>query len=340
MAKEICKKARIAKIAYYLPEKILNNAELALAFPEWTESAILDKLGIKERKIAGENETSTDLAVQACKKFFIEHQVNPEEIQALIFCTQSPDYFLPTSACLIQARLGLSNEVLAFDFNLGCSGFVYGLGLAKGLIESGQVRNAMLVTAETYSKFIDPKDKSVRTLFGDAAAVTYIEEKTETTTDELFMGPFVYGTNGLGAENLIVSKGAFRHPYNAERGSSTYSDKSFLFMNGPEIFNFTLNAVPKCLMNLLEKAQLTIDEIDLFIFHQANKYMLENLRRKCGIPKSKFVFEMEDCGNTVASTIPIAIYKALKTGQAKRGMRVATVGFGVGYSWAGAILKI
>jgi 3-oxoacyl-[acyl-carrier-protein] synthase III len=334
-------KAKIKAISYYLPEKTLTNEVLIEEFPEWSVEKIADKTGILQRRIANDNICSSDLGILSCQKLFEEHNVNPDEIDFLILCTQSPDYFLPTTACIMQDRLGIPKTAGAFDFNLGCSGYVYGLSIAKGLIETGAAKNVLLVMAETYSKFIHPKDKSVRTIFGDAAASTLIS--LDNNEEKEPIGCFVFGTDGRGANNLIVKTGGMR---NRIKLNSTIidefgneHDENSLYMNGSEIFIFTLGIVPKTLKSVLQKANLNQEDIDLFVFHQANKYMLTELRKKLKIPEDKFYIYLENCGNTVSATIPIALYHALQEGKIKKGCKVMIMGFGVGYSWAGALLQ-
>ena len=332
--------ASLKAIEYYVPERVLTNAELAGLYPEWTAARIEKKLGIVERHIAAENETAADLGVKAAQRLFAAGLCQPSDIDYLLFCTQSPDYFLPTSACVIQDRLGLPQTVGALDFNLGCSGYIYGLSLAKGLIETDQARNILLVTADTYSKLLHPQDKSVRTLFGDGAAVTLVQA---TDLPQPAIGPFVMGTDGSGAKNLIVAAGAFRkreatnQPVFDENGNPQCD--SCLHMNGGEIFTFTLETVPKVVNDLLAKAKLHMAEVDLFVFHQANKYMLDFLQTKCGIPESKFFVCLRNFGNTVSSTIPIALKHAANAGVLQTGNRVMLVGFGVGYSWGATLVR-
>jgi 3-oxoacyl-[acyl-carrier-protein] synthase-3 len=335
--------AVIGGISYILPDSVLTNEELAAAFPGWTVDKIASKTGIQQRHIAAPEECSSDLAVAAARKLFAESGIGPDGVDYVLFCTQSPDYFLPATACLIQHRLGIPITAGAIDFNQGCSGFVVGLGLAKGLIETGQARRVLLLTAETYSKFIHPADRSIRTLFGDAAAATFVEASDEAG-QEPCIGPFVYGTDGRGAQHLIVPRGGMRQrilstaePVEDEQGNIRTAND--LRMNGAEIFNFTLRTIPPVVQELLNKAGLDLDAIDLFVFHQANGYMLEHLRKKLRIPKSKFFLHLSDCGNTVSSTIPIALKSALDEGVLRSGQRVMVVGFGVGYSWAAALLS-
>jgi 3-oxoacyl-[acyl-carrier-protein] synthase-3 len=337
-------RARIEGIAFYLPEGVLTNRDLAEQYPEWSVEKIQAKTGIAQRHIAAENECSSDLAVAAALNLFAETGRDPEEIDYLLLCTQSPDHFLPTTACLVQHRLGIPTRAGALDFNLGCSGFIYGLGMAQGLIGSGQASRVLLITAETYSKFIHPMDKSVRTLFGDAAAATLIVADPEWAKD-CSTAVYVYGTDGAGAGNLIVPAGGMRRAHSAATALEMPDDNGnvrsldHLFMNGAEIFNFTLKTVPDSVQRLLEKSGRALDDVDLFVFHQANQYMLEHLRKKLKVPSEKFYLFLAECGNTVSSTIPIALKQAVSEGKLKPGQTVMLVGFGVGYSWGAVLLE-
>jgi 3-oxoacyl-[acyl-carrier-protein] synthase-3 len=263
-------------------------------------------------------------------------------VDYLLLCTQSPDYFLPTTACILQDKLGIPTRAGALDFNLGCSGYVYGLGLAKALIETDQAQGVLLITAETYSKFMHPGDKSVRTLFGDAGAATLVRG---VAGDEESIGPFVYGTDGSGGGNLIVPTGGMRRrTAPADEEPSVDADGNVrtsanLYMNGPEIFIFTLRAVPKLVQELLSRSEKELADIDLFVFHQANLYMLEHLRKKLKIPAEKFFVGMRECGNTVSCTIPIALKQAAGQGRLRAGDLVMLVGFGVGYSWGATLVR-
>jgi len=335
-------KASVAAIEYHLPEQRLTNEQLAREFPEWTVEKIAEKTGIAERRIAREDECSSDLGVAAARKLFESGVCQPGDIDYILFCTQSPDHFLPTSACTMQHRLGVPTSAGALDFNLGCSGYVYGLGLSKALVESGQATNLLLVTAETYSKFIHPGDKTVRTLFGDAGTATLVRGLGR---DEECIGPFVYGTDGSGANNLIVPTGGMRRRL-APEGEEAMLDadgnlrsESNLYMNGPEIFSFTIRAVPKVVQELLARTGKSLGDIDLYIFHQANQYMLEHLRKKLKIPAEKFFVGLRDCGNTVSCTIPIGLKQAAAAGRIRPGNLVMLVGFGVGYSWGATLVR-
>lgn len=332
-------KAVIKAIEYVVPAGELTNEQLAAQFPDWTSDRIEKKLGIRNRHIASELESSMDLGLSAARALFASGACQASDIDFVLLCTQSPEYFLPTTACMMQAQLGIPSTAGALDYNLGCSGFVYGLGLAKGLVETGQCGNVLLITAETYSKFIHPEDKSVRTLFGDAATATLISA-CNTASDSGFIGPFHYGTDGSGAGSLIVKAGGIRN----RTGTGQMTEKhlfsdEFLYMDGGAVFNFTLRVVPGSIDVVLAKSGVTKDQIDLFVFHQANQFMLDHLREKCGIPPEKFYVHMSEVGNTVSSTIPIALKHAMIEGRVVRGSRIIISGFGVGLSWASAYIE-
>jgi 3-oxoacyl-[acyl-carrier-protein] synthase-3 len=334
--------AAIKAIAYHLPEYVLTNGQLARELGAWDEEKITAKTGIVSRRLAAPTECASDLGAAAARALFETGACAPEGVDFLLYCTQSPDYLLPTTACLLQDRLGLGTGCGAVDINQGCSGFVYGLAMARALVENGTARNVLLITAETYSKYINPRDRSARTIFGDGAAATLIGPAGPGPDP---IGPFVFGTDGSGAPNLIVPSGGSRRPRTPETAveredvSGNLRSDDNLYMNGGEIFAFTLEAVPAAVRRLLRESGSRAEDVDYFIFHQANIYMLERLRAKLEIPPEKFAVSMEDTGNTVSSTIPIALARARARGQVRPGDRVMLVGFGVGYSWAAAMMR-
>lgn len=327
----------IKAISYSLPERVITNAELAREFPEWTEEKIEKKLGIKERHVISENETASDVAVSAAENLFKENGTDKSEIDFLIFCSQSPDYFLPTTACIIQQRLGLNNNIGAVDLNLGCSGWIFGLSIAKGMIAGGIAKNVLLLTSETYSRYLHPRDKGNRTIFGDGAAATLV-----SASGMARIGEFVFGTDGNGAENLIVKTGAARQP--SALGDLQFDDfgnpksSDYLYMNGTEILNYTLDRIPSLIGDVLKKNSVSIDDIDLHVYHQANKYIANLQRVKMKIPMEKYYCCFEKMGNTVSSTIPIALCEALKDGSIQVGTKVLSVAQGLGYSWGGVMM--
>lgn len=322
--------AFIKAIDYYLPISILDNAQLSIEFPELPAEKILKKTGIQSRHIAAQHEFSMEMAIKAAENLFAQNIFDPQEIDFLLFCTQTPNQLLPSCACIIQQKLGLTTTTGALDFNLGCSGYVYGLSLAKALIESQQAKNVLLLTADTYSKLIEPTDKTVKTIFGDGASATLI---SHIATEKEHISKCAYGTNGEGAQNLCAEGFGLRGQFNKNLDP-------FLRMKGPDIFEFTLNVVPIVIEQALHKAGLTLNEIDLFIFHQANLYMLEHLRKKLNIPEEKFIVEMALSGNTVSSTIPIAIREHALKGIHSHQRKALLVGFGIGYSWAANIVDL
>jgi len=327
-------KAYIKAIASYLPEKIELNDKA---------KRLTKKTGIFERHIVGEGECASDLAFNAAEQLFKQYNISRDSIDFVILCTQSPDYFLPTTACILQYRLGLSKNCGAFDFNLGCSGYIYGLSIVKGLVETGQAKQVLLLTAETYSKYIHPEDETVRPLFGDGATATLI---TAEQTDKDGMYSFVFGTDGSGAGNLIVPVGGLRNPSTVTEQVEQVDDSGnkrtnhHLYMNGSEISTFALEVVPSTLLTILKQAGLEKDEIDYYVFHQANKFMLDFLQQKCELQGLPFWNHPEYCGNTVSNSIPLAIEQIVFGKDVLRLEHVMAVGFGVGLSWAGCLVNL
>ena len=331
--------AWIRAISYYLPEETLTNETLAEAFPEWDVDKVYNKVGVRTRHLAGQTETAGDLAEKAARKLFEEYGIAPGEVDFLLLCTQSPDHFLPSTACILQDRLGIPTTAGALDYDLGCSGCIYGLAMAKGLIAAGLASNVLLLTAETYTKYIHPEDKSNKTIFGDGAAACLVSREKGLAE----IGDFVLGTDGSGAANLMVRSGAARQPEKTGRfavdddGHTNYED--YLYMNGSAIFNFTLETVPPLMKSLLAKSGLEKADVDYFVFHQANKYMLSTLRKVCGIPADKFYVDLEETGNTVSSTILIGLKECLEAGKIVPGTKVMICGFGVGLSYGACLLR-
>ena len=330
--------AFIKAISYYLPERVLTNDELIKEFPEWSIDKVAKKVGVDSRHLAADGETAGDMAEKAASKLFDEYSIDPKNIDFVMLCTQSPDYFLPSTACILQNRLGIPTSSGAFDYNLGCSGCVYGLAMAKGLIAGGIAKNVLLLTAETYQKYLHPSDKSNRSIFGDGAAACLVS--TEGVAE---IGEFSLGTDGGGANKLIVGTGAARQK--SATGISSIDDEGhirfddYLYMDGSGIFNFALDAVPAMMKEILAKNHLKKDDVDYYVFHQANKFMLNTIRKVCVLPREKFHIDLAETGNTISSTVLIGLKKCLATGTIQKGMSVMACGFGVGLSWGGTILK-
>ena len=315
----------------------MTNEELVEQFPEWTVDKISKKVGISERHVTTNEETAGDMAIKAAEKLISEKEIDRSIIDFVLLCTQSPDYHLPSTSCIIQDKLGLSTKCGAFDFNLGCSGYEYGLAVAKGLIVGGIAKNVLLLTAETYTKYIHPQDKGNRTIFGDGATATLISDSGFAE-----IGEFCLGTDGSGAEQLIVKTGCARQfkpieDYSVDEEGGIHSS-DHLYMNGKAIFDFTSDVVPPLIDETLQKNGLSMDDVNLFVFHQANKYMINYIRKLMSIDKERFYIHMENVGNTVSSTIPIALCEAEKEGKLKGSIVLA--GFGVGLSYGAVVLHV
>ena len=321
-------KVKISSISYHLPEKTEGLIDLQRDNPDWDMSKLLEKTGIRTRHIASSDQTASDLAYIAAEQLFCDTQIR-NQIDLLILVTQSPDYLLPTSACILQDRLRLSQNCMAFDINLGCSGFVSALSVAGGLIESGVVNTGLILCADTYSKYIDKHDRACRPIFSDGAAAILVERNAIDS-----MGPFEFGTDGSGFEHLIVRRSGAR-----DLAKALDHPRPILEMHGSDVFLFTMRVVPPCIANLLARAGLSMNQIDLFIFHQASKLVIENLIRLMSLDERKVFVNHEFIGNTVSATIPIALKDAVANGRLTTGQTVVLVGFGVGLSWSAVVLR-
>ena len=329
-------KAYITRIAYYLPENVEENEK----------GRLLKKTGIERRHVCSDDMTASDMAVHAAEKVFASDFAK-EKTDFVLYCTQSPDYPLPSTACILQDRLGLPKYCGALDFDLGCSGYVYGLGLAKGLVETGQAKNVLLLTSETYTKYIHPEDHAVRPLFGDAATATVISACQEEVPGITGM---VYGTDGSGADKLIVPVGGMRQRYQdtpvtiTEDKYGNVRTNQNLYMDGGAIMNFALEVVPKTVDVILAQTSLKKEEIDYYVFHQANRFILKCLQQICELSELHYWNDVNEYGNTVSSSIPVAladIMKELKEHGKKKVLKhVMLVGFGVGLSWGGCVVDL
>lgn len=330
------KRAYIRHITSNYPENIEYNS---------LEGRLTSKIGVYKRPTALPEECASDLAVKAAEELFFKYQVNRSTVDAVILCTQTPDYIMPATACVIHGRLGLSTKCMAFDINQGCSGYINGLSLAKGLVESGQAENVLLLTADTMSKLLHPLDMRVKPIFGDSAAATLISGTYSRTE---FMRNFRFGTNGADFRKIIVHYGGMRMKYaDPEVACREVTDKygnvrsdAHLYMDGKSVLTFTAGVVPTMMDDILRSARLSMDDITNFIFHQANKFMLENVQKACGIPDDGRYFNYcEDVGNTASASIPNAINK-MQDMDIVLGKRCLLMGFGVGLSWGGCIVDL
>ncbi|MFY9105125.1 ketoacyl-ACP synthase III [Aliarcobacter cryaerophilus] len=315
------------QIGTFLPNKVLSNEDLE--YLGWSAKKIFAKTGIKERHITVENETALDLAYNACNELLLKYNIDKNEVDYILYCTQSPDYNLPNNVSILHKRLNLSNNIPSLEYNQGCSGYIYGLSLAKALINTNLATKVLLVTTDTYTKYIDNQDRANKTIFGDGATATLLSKEEISK-----FGEFIFGTDGNGSCNLCVNNSGLSKEKLTNEG---FEDK--LFMNGSEIFNFTIETIPNSIKAVLEKNNLKFENINYFLFHQANNFMLEHLREKLEIPQEKFPKFIENSGNTVSSTIPFLINNLNEKKVLKKGDKLLLIGFGVGYSWGATIIE-
>ena len=319
----------INEVEYFLPLSKENNLKFLnkIGKNEIVSKKIINKIGIKNRRVAEKNIYSNNLAIKSAKK--VLKKQNKESVDFLIYCTQTPDYLIPTNACILQDQLKLKKQIGAFDINLGCSGYVYSLSIAKSLIISGQANNILLITSDTYSKFIKKDDLSTRLIFSDSSTSTFISSKKTKNSYKILNS--TYGTDGSGHKDFILKN------FGTKFRDKTSKDGNYIKMNGASIFNFTLKEIPPAITHFLKKNNLKLNKIDHFIFHQANEFIIKNLQKKMKILKKKVIIDVKDIGNTVSGTIPIVLKKHKKV--IKKGSLILLVGFGVGLSWGITLIK-
>ena len=314
-------RVKIEEISYEFGSNSENLDLLKISNPDWDIEKILNTTGINNRHCSTDDETALDLAVEAAKKL----EMQMDDVDLLLFVTQSPEYILPTTACIAQDRLGLNKNIAAFDINLGCSGYVYALSVVGSMMESNQCSKALILCGDTYTKYISINDRTSRPLFSDAGSATLV---TKSKNDNK-IGPFIYGTDGSGADNLIVRNSA------SKRESTKTKD---LYMNGAEVLLFTMANVPNGVNQLLNKASISLEDIDYFLFHQASKVVMNNITRKLNIDEKKFLTNYQEHGNTVSCTIPILLKQKIDEGIVNRGNKLMLFGFGVGYSYGACVI--
>ncbi len=326
---------KIQNIEFVLGSKKISNLDLRNLNPSYNFDKFEKKVGIKYRYNEINGNVIT-LAKKSINKLLNKIEIDKSEIDYLIFCTQSPEYLIPTNACVLQNECGLRSNIGAVDINLGCSGYTYGLSLAKALIDSNQANNVLLVTSETYSRYINKKDLVNRLIFSDASTSSLISRSESND-----IGLFQFGTDGSGFDKLIVKNNYFTKEFNPDiksYGKNNYYTDNDLFMNGPEIFNFTLKQVPDLIKNILLKNNKEINEIDKVILHQANKFLLKAIAKKSTIDFENFFINLESYGNTVSNTIPIALKEFSKNIEDYKSVLLG--GFGVGLSWSGCLINV
>ncbi len=331
--------ARLQSIAVAVPDRVVTNAELAAAHPEWRMSEVALRSGVESRRWCEPGETALDLGVTASQRLLAQAGLDPSDIDAVLFCTQTPDFVMPANACLLQARLGLPTSTPTIDFTHACSGFVYGLYLAKALVESASARRVLFVTAESYSKWFNANDRGPATLFGDGAAAALVSEGPEG------ISPVALGTDGKGAGIFCVPAGGARRPRSAESAverADPYGNRRTpenLLMDGAAVLAFVGRVIPEFVRRFMAESGETWDTIDLVVFHQGSRLALESLAERLQIPREKVFTNLESVGNTVSASIPIALWDAHAAGRLRPGMRVLLVGFGVGMSWGACTIR-
>lgn len=330
--------AQIKDIGVFVPESCLSNEMLAAQFPGTSADGLYKLSGIRRRGLADDDHTPADLAFFAAQELFARNPEARQEIEALIFCSEGPDYKAPATACLLHARLGLKPSCLALDIPAGCTGFVNGLMVAKSLINSGAIAHVLLLTAEIPTRVIDSNDLHLRMLFGDGACASLVSHSREEK-----VGNFVFGTDGAGAHHLWVERSGFRDPADSawleqNRHDPKQMKYGKMIMDGKEILHFSLTRVPQLIIDTLSRNSLKKEDIDLYVFHQASAIILKSLKKKCSIPDDKFYVHLEECGNTVSSSIPLALAHAREQGRLHPGQKVMLVGFGIGLSWAATVI--
>ncbi len=327
---------RITNIAYAVPSRRLTHDDLARRFGKEQMDKTVLSTGIRERRVVPDGVCASDLAAHAADALFSTQGVDAQTIDLLLFATQTPDYLLPSTSCILQERLHLRKTTAAFDINLGCSQYVYSLAVATAMIEANMVEKALVMTGDTVSRIIHPLDRSVIPLFGDAGTATIVSRGAK---NEGFIS-FDFGTDGAGAGSLIWPTSGLRLQ-RSEQTAEERTDKSGstrrqddMFMDGTAIFMFTMRVIPETIGRVLSKANASLDDVDLFIFHQASKFIVDNAIRKLKIPAEKVHMKMEDFGNSGGSTVAICLADAIAKGRLKPGMKVVMSAFGVGLSWA------
>lgn len=330
----------IEHIEYYLPEKVITNENLALENPDWNIEKIEEKSGVKSRHIAETDQTALDLAIKSIEKLFSTSSISKDQIDAIIFCTQSPDYIMPSNSFLIHKYFNFNEDVWTFDYDLACSGFIYGLAIARGILETNLAKNILLITSETYSKYINQKDRSTRILFGDGAAACILSDNKERGIIDVILS-----SNGEKFDTFYIPAGGCKIPKGIHTKEITVDQSGNvrnlenIHMNGFAVWQFISKKVSEQIKKLLVRNNLKVNDIDLFVFHQASKLTLDSLIKMLKINEDKVFINLKDIGNTVSSSIPIALKDAEDSGKLTRGDLILLSGFGVGLSWGSIIMK-
>jgi 3-oxoacyl-[acyl-carrier-protein] synthase-3 len=314
------------------PRQVVDNTAFVARFGADAVAEVVKMIGVEQRRIAPAHQTTADLCFEAARVLLQKLDWSADSVDALIFVSQTPDYRLPATACSLHGRLGLAPHCQAFDVGLGCSGYVYGLWLAATLIRAG-LNRVLLLAGDTSSRLVDPKDRSTAILFGDAGSATAVEADAGAATMR-----FRLGSDGAGARHLVVAEGAYRTGDADERWVEGF-DPARLYMDGAEVFSFTLKAVPKLVRDTLEDAGLSATDVDVYALHQANRFMLKHLAKKIGAGEARVPINIERFGNTSSASIPLLLTSDLAGRLTGAPSRLMLVGFGVGFSWGAALVE-
>jgi 3-oxoacyl-[acyl-carrier-protein] synthase III len=316
----------ITGVGCYVPERVLTNDDLA-KMVDTSDEWITERTGIKERRVADPGQAASDLALPAARQALEMARLDPADVDLVIVATVTPDMFFPSTGSLLASGLGADNAA-AYDLSAGCTGFMYAVAQAYGAIAGGLAQSAVVVGTETLSKIINWHDRSTCVLFGDGAGAVVLENVREGG----FLG-FELGSDGEGGKDLSIPAGGSRNPSTAQ---TVEQELHFLRMNGREVYKFATRVLVSSAEKLLEECGLTVDDIDLYIPHQANKRIIDHAARNLGIPQEKIFVNLHKYGNTSSASIPLCLAEAVKDGRLKEGTRVLMTGMGAGLTWGSA----
>ncbi len=325
---------RIAGVHACVPKRVIDNAHFKAQFGASAVADVVKMIGVQQRRWVEPEVSGSDLTLVAAQSLLARLTWSANSIDAIVYVSQTPDYKTPATACVLQHRLGLPAHCAAFDINLGCSAYPYGLWLAMSILQASGLKRVLLCVSETMSKSIDHSDRGTALLFGDAATVTALEADSVDRISH-----FVLGTDGSGFDNLIIAEGA-RGAAEAVIAEKQLAHPDKLHMDGWAVFNFTIGTVPKLVSDTLAQAEVEVNEVDYFLFHQANAFILEHLRKKSKLPTEKLLTNVNNFGNVSCASIPLLMATSLGNITQQGPLTLGMIGFGAGYSWSSAVLRI
>lgn len=329
MTKSIIKGAKVVGVTSCVPATSFDNIAETQQFDPMEVKKVVALAGVKKRRTADQNTCTTDLCLQAAQNLLAGIDWSTDSIDALILVTQTPDHFLPSSSCILHGKLELSEHCATFDVGLGCSGYPYALWLASMMIQSGSVRRVLVLHGETPSRFTDASDRATYLLFGDAGSATAIESAPDEPS-----WAFCLHTDGKGYRDLIIPGGGFR-----DRHPEAPRDYC-LQMNGTNLFNFTVQKIPQLIEDTFALTQCTPADIDAFIFHQSNQFIMKHIAKKCALPLEKIPITLDEYGNTGGPSIPLTLALTYSQQKPSSRMQIMLLGYGVGLSWSSAQIFI